>query len=143
MIYLDTNVIVYAIENHPRYGSSCKKILEDVEAGKLEASSSILVLVELVNVLKKLNDLLSVQGRRGLSIKDNVEAVMSLPIVWIDLDFLVVERASAYSFDVNGIDYVHLASMELNSISEILSADKDLDKVVTVKRVDPLTYRKA
>ncbi len=140
MIYVDTNVIVYAIENHPKFGASCKKILEDVEDRKLEACCSVLVLVELINVLKKLNDILLRQGGRKLSIKDNIEAVMSLPIVWMDLDFLVIEKASTYAFDINGVDYVHIASMELNSINEILSADKDLDKVGSIRRIDPLDY---
>ena len=30
MIYIDTNIFVYAIENHPKYGQACKKILMDV-----------------------------------------------------------------------------------------------------------------
>jgi predicted nucleic acid-binding protein len=35
--YLDTNVIVYAIENHPKYGERCRKILEDIEGEKLKS----------------------------------------------------------------------------------------------------------
>jgi len=31
MIYLDTNVIVYAIENHPRYGKPCTAILSTLD----------------------------------------------------------------------------------------------------------------
>jgi predicted nucleic acid-binding protein len=138
--YLDTNVIVYAIENHPKYGEKCKKILQDVESGKLRVSCSMLVLVELMNVLKKVNRVLSKQGRRELIIEDNVEALLSIGVAWIDLDFLIVERASSYSFDINGVDYIHVASMETNSISEILSADADFDRVPTVKRIDPLDY---
>ncbi len=55
MIYIDTNVFVYAIENHPRFGRNCRRILEDVERERLEASCSVLVLAELINVLKKIN----------------------------------------------------------------------------------------
>lgn len=36
MIYLDTNVIIYAIENHPVYGKKCKDVLKDIEEGKLK-----------------------------------------------------------------------------------------------------------
>ena len=141
MSYVDTNIFVYAIENHPRYGRSCKKILEDIESEKLKVFCSVLVLVELINVLKKLNSILSRQGKKELSIKDNIAAVLSLPITWIDLDFLTIETASAYTFDINGVDYIHIASMTVNSIGEILSADKDLDKVNIIKRTDPLRYR--
>ncbi len=139
MIYVDTNVIVYAIENHPRFGSSCKKILQDVEGGVLEAGCSVLVLAELINVLKRLNDT-ELRGSRRLSIEKNVQALLSLPIVWLDMDLAVIERASTYSFDVNGVDFVHVATMEINSMTEILSADKDLDRVKTIQRTDPLDY---
>lgn len=141
MIYMDTNVIVYAIENHPRYGASCKKILEDIQDGRLEAACSVLVLVELINVLKRVNDILSKARKAILSLGDNVEAVMSLPVTWLDLDFVVVERASTYSYGVNGVDYIHIASMELGSITEIISADRELDKVKIMTRIDPTEYR--
>lgn len=140
MIYLDTNVIVYAIENHPKYGMPCKKILEDIESRKLEASASVLVLVELINVLTKLNRILKRRGRKPLSIKENIQAVLSLPLVWIDLDILIIEKASEYTFEINGVDYIHVASMEVSSINEVLSADKDLDRASTVRRIDPLEY---
>ncbi len=140
MIYLDTNIILYAIENHPKYGKTCKKILEDIEARKLEASASVLVLVELINVLVKLNKILKRRRKRPLSIKENIRAVLSLPIVWVDLDLLIIEKASEYTFEINGVDYIHVASMEVNSINEVLSADKDLDRIRIVRRIDPLEY---
>lgn len=142
MIYIDTNVVVYAIENHPRFGPNCKRILEDVEGGSLEAGCSVLVLVELINVLKRINDG-ELRGGRRLSIEKNVQALLSLPIVWLDMDLAVIERASTYAFAVNGVDYVHVASMEINSMVEIISADKDLDKVRMISRIDPLNYEGA
>lgn len=107
---------------------------------KLKASAFVLVLVELINVLTKLNRILKKRGRRPLNIKENIQAVLSLPLVWIDLDILIIEKASEYTFEINGVDYIHVASMEVNSINEVLSADKDLDKVRTVRRIDPLEY---
>jgi predicted nucleic acid-binding protein len=140
MIYLDTNVIIYAIENHPKYGKSCKKILEDIEAHKLEVSASVLVLVELINVLTKLNKILKRKGIKSLNVRENMQAVLSLPIVWVDLDFFIIEKASEYAFEINGIDYIHIASMEVSSVSEVLSADKDLDRIRIVRRIDPMKY---
>lgn len=139
MIYVDTNVVVYAIENHPRFGPSCKRILEDIENGSLEAGCSVLVLAELINVLKRINDI-EPRGGRRLSIEKNVQALLSLPIVWLDMDLAVIERASTYAFPVNGVDYVHIASMEINSMTEVISADRDLDKVRMVSRIDPMDY---
>lgn len=141
MIYLDTNVIVYAIENHPKYGKSCIEILEAIEAKQLEASASILVLVELVNVLVKINRILAQEGKQLLQVKDNIDAVLSLPIVWFDLDLVIIRRAAEYAYEVTGVDYFHIASMELHSVNQIISADKELDVIPFIKRLDPLKYQ--
>jgi len=140
MHYIDTNIFVYAIENHPKYGKSCKKILEDIESEKLKVSASMLVLVELINVITKLNKILKREGKKSLNLRNNIEAILSIPITWIDLDFLIIEKASDYDYDINGVDYVHIATMEVNSVGQIISADTDLDKVKTIERIDPLSY---
>ena len=140
MKYLDTNVIIYAIESHPKYGEKCKNILKAVEDGELEVCASTLILVEVINVLCKLNRVLEEAGKEKLSIRKNIDAILSLPIKWIELDFAIVRRASEYEFKVSGTDYVHVASMELNLVNEIISADEELDKIDFIKRIDPLTF---
>lgn len=140
MIYLDTNIIVYAIENHPQYGGPCKAILEAVEAKRVEVCASVLVLVELVNVLVKINRLLSKAKKPLVKIVDSIDAVLSLPIVWLDLEPVVIRHAAQYTFSTVGVDYFHVASMELHSVSEIVSADKELDQILFIRRLDPLTF---
>ena len=139
MKYLDTNVIGYAIESHPKYGAKCKRILEDVQNNKLKVAASLLILVELIGVIRKINKELQKQGRQQLDVKANIDAVLSLPIVWLELEFFIIKRAAEYSYNIPGADYVHLASMEVNSIKEIISADEDFDKA-DVLRIDPLEY---
>jgi len=139
MKYLDTNILVYAVENHPTYGEACKRILYDVADGKTEVCASILVLVEFLNVLTKINRILKREKRKALDLRKNIDAVLSLPIVWYDLNFILLRRASEYDFDVSGVDYLHAATMELNTIHEILSADEELDKINFIKRTDPLS----
>ncbi len=140
MRYLDTNVIIYAIENHPKYGEKCKNILKAAESGELEVCASILMLVEVINVLCKINKVLEERGKEKLNIRKNVSAILSLPITWIELDFAIIQRASEYEFKISGIDYVHIASMELNLVNEIISADEEFDRIEFVKRIDPLTF---
>ncbi len=141
MEYLDTNVIIYAIENHPKYGKVCKKILLDVESGKLKVCASMLVLVELINVLMKINKILRGDGKNELDIKKNIDSVLSLPIIWFDLNFLVIKRAAEYNYNIMGADYIHIASMELNSVTRIISADEELKKIDFIKIIDPLEYK--
>ena len=140
MKYLDTNVLVYAIENHPKYGEACKNILLDIESEKLDVCSSILVLVEFLNVLTKINKVLKKQGKKLLDIRKNIDAVLSLPVVWFDLNFFLIKRAAEYDFNVSGVDFIHIATMELNLITDIISADKELDIVTIIRRIDPLNY---
>lgn len=137
MKYLDTNIIIYAIENHPEYGKKCKEILQQIQRRKLEVCSSILVLVEVLNVLTKLKRTFK---DNELDIEGSINALLSLPIVWYELSFPVIKHSSRYDFKVSGVDYIHIATMELNSVFEILSADKELDRVSFIKRVDPLDF---
>lgn len=140
MSYIDTNVFIYAIESHSKYGKRCKKILEAIESRRLKGSASVLVLVEIINVITKLNKILTKEGKKTLDLKQNIEAILSLPITWFDLNFLVIERSSEYIYDVNGVDYIHIATMEINSVNNVISADADLDKIKTITRIDPLDY---
>jgi len=141
MIYLDTNVIIYAIENHPKYGKKCKHILEDVESEKLKVSCSFLVLIEMINVLTKINKELKERGEKILDIRKNIDAVLSLPIIWLDMNFAIIKRASEYDYNTSGVDYIHAATIELNSITKVISADGDFDEITFVKRLDPLEYK--
>ena len=141
MKYLDTNIIVYAIENHPKFGKECKKILKEIQNSRLEVGCSMLVLIELINVLKKINKKLREDGGKNLDIKKNIDAILSLPIIWFDIGIIVIKRASEYDFNVTGVDYIHISTMELNSINEIITADKDFDKVSIVRRLDPLQFK--
>ena len=141
MKYLDTNVIIYAIERHPKYGEKCKDILKAVEDTKLKVCASTLVLVEVINVLCKLNRILEEARKEKLNIRKNIDAILSLPIKWIELDFAIIRRASEYEFKVSGIDYVHVASMELNLVNEIISADEELNKIDFIRRINPLTSK--
>ena len=140
MIYLDTNVIIYAIANDEKYGKSCKNILLDIESKKIEVCASTLVLVEVINVLNNLNKILKKENKKELDIKKNIDSLLSLPIIWFNLDLFIIKRAAEYKYNIIGVDYLHLASMEINSVTQIISADKELDKVEFIKRIDPLSY---
>ena len=140
MIYVDTNIFIYAIENHPEYGNACKKILLGIESEKLEATASMLVLIEILNVLSKINKVLKKSGKKELDVKKNIEAIISLPITWIEINFFIIKKAADYKYQIMPADYIHLATMESNSVAEIISADTEFDKVKSIHRIDPLKY---
>lgn len=140
MMYLDTNIIIYAMENHKKYGNACTKILLDVQKEKTKCTASMQVLVESINVMLKINKLLRAEGEKQLDIRKSIDAIMSLPIVWLDINFSVIKRAAEYDYAVSGADYIHIATMEINGIKKIISADAELERVDIIKRIDPLRY---
>lgn len=141
MTYIDTNVLIYAIENHPKYGKPCKAILEDVQKGRIKAEASLLVLIECINVLNKINKELRKLKEKELNVNEIIMAIESIKINWLDINFLTIERASDYKHNVNPIDYLHISTMELNSITQIISADGGFDKIDWINRIDPLVYK--
>ncbi len=140
MKYLDANIFIYAILNDEKYGRKCKKILLDLESSKLSAGSSIMLLSELINALIKLNKIAGKTGQRKLDIEKNIEAMLSYPLTWFELNFPIIKRAASYDFNISGNDHIHIAAMDLHGIREIISADQELDKVPLIKRIDPLDY---
>ncbi|MBI4170389.1 MAG: hypothetical protein HY514_01750 [Candidatus Aenigmarchaeota archaeon] len=61
-----------------------------------------------------------------------------MPITWLDINFTLIRRAATYEYNISPSDYFHIASMEINNIKTIISADAELDAVDIIKRTDPL-----
>jgi predicted nucleic acid-binding protein len=47
-IYLDTGAFIYFVEQHPRYFPACDELFRVVEAGRTNASTSTLTLLEIL-----------------------------------------------------------------------------------------------
>lgn len=129
--FIDSNVFFYAKILDREYGVACAEILDRISKGKLEAATSTLVIIELANALRKY----------GLSdeVKDVVDAVFSLDIHVFDVDSLGVRNAVGIfdEFRIGTYDCVHLAIMKDAGIADVISADRDFDKVNWIKRLDP------
>lgn len=131
--FIDSNIFFYAKILDREYGDACAKILRKMEMGEIKAVTSTLVIVELANALRKY----------GLSreVRAVVDAVFSLDIQVFEVDPLDV-RIAAQIFDefkISPYDCVHVAVMKKAGIEEIISADKDFDKINWIRRLDPKT----
>lgn len=129
--FIDSNVFFYAKMLDRKYGDACAKVLDKIVRGELEAVTSTLVVIELANALRKY----------GLSdeVKDVVNAVFSLDIRVFEVDSLDVRTAAGIfdEFRISPYDCVHAAVMKKAGIVDIISADKDFDKIAWIKRLDP------
>ena len=128
--FVDTNVFIYTITAHPRFGKIAKNILERIEEGEA-ALTSTLVLCEVAWVLEAM-------GRQG-DIKPTIEKIMSyqtLDVIDFSEDDLLIgaNNMSAEQIDFN--DGVNLALMMRLGILEVYSNDqKHLGKLDFLKLI--------
>lgn len=128
--FVDTNVFVYALTAHPRFGEISKRILERIERGEA-ALTSTLVLCEVAWVLEAM-------GRQG-DIKPTLEKILSyssLEVVEVGGDDLLM---GAYNMSAQGVDFndgVNVALMMRLGVSEVYSNDnRHLGKLDFLKLV--------
>lgn len=132
--YIDTNVWVYAMIAHPKYGEKCKEILKKIEEENLEAAISTQVLGEVAGVLYS-----------KYKVKDTtsqLNAVLSYPIdiYIIHPDVIRVAAEYARDYDITPYDGIHIALAIEHNVRDIISADKELDKVELIRRIDPTKF---
>ena len=129
--FIDSNVFFYAKIFDREYGDACAKILDKIVKGELEATTSTLIAVELANALRKFG--------LGDEVKEVIDAVFSLDIHVYEVDSLDVRNAARIfdEFRISPYDCVHAAVMRKAGIVDIISADKDFDKIEWIKRRDP------
>lgn len=127
--YIDINVFIYWLGNHPAYGEkSCNWIekIENAPPGKYV--TSVLTLYEILVIIA---------GLTGGSLKDStfierlIDSIMSLKGLMIEplrLEDLTrgVNLMREYRLDYE--DSLHLATALRKNVKEIISNDKDFDK---------------
>ena len=128
--FVDTNVFVYTITAHPRFGKIAKKILERIEEGEA-ALTSTLVLCEVAWVLEAM-------GRQG-DIKPTLEKLMSyqtLDVIDFNEDDLLIGADIMSTEQIDFNDGVNLALMMRLGILEVYSNDqKHLGKLGFLKLI--------
>jgi predicted nucleic acid-binding protein len=128
--FVDTNIFIYTLTAHPRFGKTSRDILERIEKGE-EAVTSTLVLCEVAWVLEAM-------GRQG-DIKPTLEKIMSyrtLEVVDYGQDDLLVGANNMATENIDFNDGVNLALIMRMGISEIYSNDqKHLGKLDYLKLI--------
>ncbi|MBD3173161.1 PIN domain-containing protein [Candidatus Bathyarchaeota archaeon] len=116
--FLDTNIFIYALSEHPEFGAVSRGILRRVEAGE-EVFTSTLVLCEVAWVLEA-------RGTQG-DIKTVLEKILSyrcLRVVEAVADDLLVGAAYMTQYGLDYNDAVNLAIAERLNIEKIYTNDK-------------------
>jgi hypothetical protein len=132
--FIDSNVFFYAKILDREYGEACAKIISRIAEGRISAVTSALAIIELANALSKYG--LNKEAR------DVVDAAFSLDIPIYEIDTSDVRSAMIIfdEFKISPYDCVHAAIMKRVGTINIISADKDFDKIKWIKRLNPKDY---
>lgn len=132
MVYLDSNVFVYAVTHDPaRYGKAKKAIafLRSIEEGEIEGATSFLTWDELTWVVWKLEG-------RDAGVRSG-EALLKLDnLALLPVNFSVMHKAQELieRYQLKPRDSIHVASALMSGEKEIISDDAELDSVREIKR---------
>jgi len=126
MIYLDTNVFVYAILGD----KNAKNLLIKVVTGKTLACTSLLTWDELIWAIRKATsryDLAKIEGKKFIFFPK---------LKFLDLNFKIVKLAQELILENNlkPRDALHIATALNNGVNEVISEDTELDKISKIKR---------
>ena len=116
--FLDTNIFIYALSDHPELGETSRRILQRVEEGEA-ALTSTLVLCEVAWVLEA-------RGAQG-DIKAALEKILSyrsVKVIGVEVDDLLVGAAYMAQYGLDFNDAVNLAIVERCRVTKVYTNDK-------------------
>ncbi|MCX8182623.1 MAG: type II toxin-antitoxin system VapC family toxin [Candidatus Methanomethyliaceae archaeon] len=129
MIYIDSNIFIYAALNLEDLGDRARALLRDVQEGKQRAASSALTFDEIVWAVRKYR-----------SFEDSVAAgevflnMPNLKIVEVSGDILAMALELMRRYRLDPRDSIHAASAISKKTKVILSSDEHFDRVKEIRR---------
>ncbi len=129
MLYIDSNVFLYAVLNQERIGTRARALLEEVQRGKESAYSSALTFDEIVWVVK--------QHRSREDAISAGEAFLNFPnlkIVPVDGDLLSQALEIIRRYELDPRDSIHAASAISENVRTIVSTDQHFDRIAGLHR---------
>lgn len=134
--FLDTNIVIrYLTQDDPDQSARAKALLDQVEAGELQVTTSETVLGELVFVLssKRLYNLPREEIRAYLG------AFLGLKGLRLPNKRMYLRALELYA-TISRLDFagaLHVAEMERRKLTTIISFDEDFDGIEGITRREP------
>lgn len=129
MIYLDTNVFIYAYADSTGRAKAALALMAKIEKG-LQAATCALTIDEVLWTLikQKLTD-------DPFEIIRNIYAMPNLTILDVSGNAPLESLRYIENADLHPRDAIHVAVMKQHSIRTIVSSDKDFDRVESITRI--------
>ncbi|HEY5331572.1 MAG TPA: PIN domain-containing protein [Acidobacteriaceae bacterium] len=120
LVYLDTNIWVYAYENDPTFGPAARKFMHSLRSGKHRLAGSLFVLNELLVLPTRRDDSFTIASYRQLFASPNLEL---LPYTLASAKIYAQLRA----FDrIKPLDALHLATAAAARVDLFITHDTKL-----------------
>jgi predicted nucleic acid-binding protein len=131
--FLDTNVFLrHLLADIPEQSQKASAYFRDIEEGTKKAHISDIVVLEVVFTLER------AYKRTKAEIQSAVLPLLELPGILLpgkrkfrEIFMLYVEKNISFA------DAYHAVSMQKLNLTEIVSFDRDFDKLPAIKRVEP------
>lgn len=130
MTYIDANVFIFAAGDRTPLGIAARRIIKDIQEGKLSACTCALTYDEVMWGVRKLLD----KEKSYLA----GELFLSLPhlrLTEVQRETITEAHHFITHFDLKPRDAIHLAAMRLENEKEIISEDPDFDRIPGIKRI--------
>jgi predicted nucleic acid-binding protein len=120
LIYLDTNIWVYAYEDDPTFGKSSRQFMQTLHAGRHRLAGSLFVLNELLVLPTRRDDTFTIASYRRLFSSPNLEL---LPYTLASAQIYAQLRAFQR---VKPLDALHLAVAAAAQVDLFITHDTKL-----------------
>jgi predicted nucleic acid-binding protein len=120
LIFLDTNIWVYAYEDDPKFGESARVLMQGLRSGKHRIAGSLFVLNELLVLPTRRNDAFTIASYRRLF---SAEMLEILPYTSAATKTYAELRAFHRA---KPLDAIHLATAAAASVDLFITQDEKL-----------------
>jgi len=132
---VDSNILVYALNEDLPEHVLCKALLKKIINGKEIVSIPSIVFMESFHALVK------AYKYKEADVKKRLMAIIdssNINLLDITTSTILLAFEIAEKFETGGRDSLIAASLLENKIQEIYSHDSDFDKILLLKRIDPI-----
>src|ERR1035438_7589008 len=121
LIALDTSTFIYLIEKHPVFFGTVEPIFQAIDAGVVQASTSVLTLLEVLVKPLEANAIALADDFRAA-----VSASANLRVVAVDRSVAELAAGIRASYGYRSPDAIHLASAQLAGADAFVTNDDKL-----------------
>jgi predicted nucleic acid-binding protein len=120
LVYLDTNIWIYAYENDPLFGTQAQALFQGLRSGRHRLASSHFVLGELLVLPTRKNNAFALTSYRRLF------ASAELALLRYDIDAAQIYAGLRVSHRLKPLDALHLATAAASRVDAFVTQDTKL-----------------